>query len=462
MSSAIAIPTPRAAVSTSPIASSSLHDRILLRKDSINFAIRQPKVLHPIDNEDLRLLILENISQEAVTVFRAQGFHVDHSTKAMSEDELVAKIGSYHAIGIRSKTKITERVLKAASKLLVIGCFCIGTNQVDLPSATKAGIPVFNSPFSNSRSVAELVISEVIALSRQYFQRAFEMKTGIWNKQSKGCWEVRGKTLGIVGYGHIGSQLSVLSEALGMRVLFYDVLNLMPLGSARQVESLSALLSESDFVTLHVPELPETMNLISTEQLAQMKKGSYLINNARGKCVDIPALIEALKSGHLAGAAIDVYPAEPGANGAPFDDQLNAWSSALRSLSNVILTPHIGGSTEEAQRMIGEEVSAALTRYLNYGSTLGAVNFPEVDLRAITLEEPNHIRVCYVHNNIPGVLRQVNEVLSPFNVEKQYTDSKGEIAYLMADIADVSGRDVNALRDQISKTSANILTRLLV
>ncbi|PIL31861.1 hypothetical protein GSI_06565 [Ganoderma sinense ZZ0214-1] len=435
---------------------------MMLRKDSVNFTIRQPKVLHPIDNEDLRLLILENISQEAVTAFRAQGFHVDHSTKAMSEDELVAKIGSYHAIGIRSKTKITERVLKAASKLLVIGCFCIGTNQVDLLSAAKAGIPVFNSPFSNSRSVAELVISEVIALSRQYFQRAFEMKTGTWNKQSKGCWEVRGKTLGIVGYGHIGSQLSVLSEALGMRVLFYDVLNLMPLGSARQVESLSALLSESDFVTLHVPELPETMNMISTEQLTQMKKGSYLINNARGKCVDIPALVEALKSGHLAGAAIDVYPAEPGANGAPFDDQLNAWSTSLRSLPNVILTPHIGGSTEEAQRMIGVEVSSALIRYLNYGSTLGAVNFPEVDLRAITLEEPNHIRVCYVHNNIPGVLRQVNEVLSPFNVEKQYTDSKGEIAYLMADIADVSGRDVNALRDQISKTSANILTRLLV
>ena len=344
---------------------------------------------------------------------------------------------------------------------MVIGCFCIGTNQVDLLSAAKAGIPVFNSPFSNSRSVAELVMSEIVALSRQYFQRAFEMREGIWNKQSKGCWEVRGKTLGIVGYGHIGSQLSVLAEAFGIRVLFHDVVNIMPLGSARQVESLSALLAESDFVTLHVPELPETMNMISTEQLAQMKKGSYLINNARGKCVDIPALIEALKSGHLAGAALDVYPAEPGSNGAPFDDQLNPWASALRSIPNVILTPHIGGSTEEAQRMIGEEVSSALTRYLNYGATLGAVNFPEVDLRAITLEEPNHVRVCYVHNNIPGVLRQVNEVLSPYNVSKQYSDSKGDIAYLMADIADVSPSDVNSLKDQINKTSANILTRLL-
>ncbi|KAI0669802.1 hypothetical protein C8Q78DRAFT_1070294 [Trametes maxima] len=463
MSSAISIPGRAANIVAASISPSAptIHDRILGRKESITFPIRQPKVLHPVENEDLRLLILENISQEAVKAFRAQGFHVDHSTKAMSEDELVQKIGSYHAIGIRSKTKITERVLKAASKLLVIGCFCIGTNQVDLLSAAKAGIPVFNSPFSNSRSVAELVISEVIALSRQYFQRAFEMKEGLWNKQSKGCWEIRGKTLGIVGYGHIGSQLSVLAEAFGMRVLFYDVVNIMPLGSARQVESLEALLSESDFVTLHVPELPETTNMITQERLAQMKKGSYLINNARGKVVDIPALIDALKSGHLAGAALDVYPSEPGSNGAPFDDQLNNWATALRSVPNVILTPHIGGSTEEAQRMIGEEVSSALVRYLNSGTTLGAVNFPEVDLRAITLEEPNHVRVCYVHNNIPGVLRQVNEVLSPYNVEKQYSDSKGEIAYLMADIADVSPSDVNSLRDQISKTNANILTRLL-
>lgn len=304
-------------------------------------------------------------------------------------------------------------------------------------------------------------MSEVIALARQYFERGWEMRQGIWNKQSKGCWEIRGKTLGIVGYGHIGSQLSVLAEAFGLRVLFYDVINLMPLGSARQVDSLSSLLSEADFVTLHVPELPETTNLISTPQLAQMKKGSYLINNARGRVVDIPALVEAVKSGHLAGAALDVFPAEPGSNGSPFDDQLNAWSSELRSLKNVILTPHIGGSTEEAQRMIGEEVSGAVTRYLNGGSTLGAVNFPEVDLRAITDEEGDHVRICHVHVNQPGVLKQVNEVLSPYNVEKQYSDSKGDIAYLMADIADVSSQDVNKLREMISKTSANILTRLL-
>ena len=309
--------------------------------------------------------------------------------------------------------------------------------------------------------MAELVISEIIALARQYFERAFEVRQGLWNKQSKGCWEIRGKTVGIIGYGHIGSQLSVLAEAFGMRVLFYDVINLMPLGSARQVESMSVLLSQSDFVTIHVPDLPETRNMISGIQLAQMKTGSYLINNARGSVVDIPALIKAVQSGHLAGAALDVFPHEPGANGAPFDDQLNPWASELRALKNVILTPHIGGSTEEAQRMIGEEVSGALTRYLDFGSTVGAVNFPEVDLRAISAEQPDHIRICHVHVNQPGVLKQVNEVLSPYNVEKQYSDSKGDVAYLMADIADVSPQDINRLRELIIKTSSNILTRLL-
>ncbi|TFK56991.1 hypothetical protein OE88DRAFT_1730422 [Heliocybe sulcata] len=449
------------AASVSPTTSASLHNRFRGNSLSLNPSIRAPKVLHPIDNDDLKLLLLENISQEAVRAFQAQGFHVDHSAKAMSEDELVEKIGQYHAIGIRSKTKITERVIKASSKLLVIGCFCIGTNQVDLSTAAKAGIPVFNSPFSNSRSVAELVISEIIALSRQLFERAYEMRTGTWNKQSKGCWEIRGKTLGIVGYGHIGSQLSVLSESFGMRVLFHDVIPLMPLGQARQVDSLETLLKESDFVTLHVPELPETTNMISAKELKHMKKGAYLINNARGKVIDIPALVEALQSKHLAGAAIDVYPAEPGSNGAPFDDQLNSWSSTLRSLPNVILTPHIGGSTEEAQRMIGEEVSNAVTRYLTSGSTLGAVNFPEVDLRGIAPEQTTNVRICHVHINQPGVLRQVNEILSPYNVEKQYSDSKGDVAYLMADIADVSPRDVTSLQEKIKKTSANILTRLL-
>ncbi|KAF9229221.1 hypothetical protein BS17DRAFT_771195 [Gyrodon lividus] len=454
--------SPRVVATSVSLTTQTFHDRVRHRDSPAALgAIRQPSVLHPVENEDLKLLLLENISQEAVRYFQAQGFHVDHYSKAFSEDELLEKIPHYHAIGIRSKTKITEQVIKAATKLLVIGCFCIGTNQVDLFTTAKAGIPVFNSPFSNSRSVAELVISEIIALSRQLFQRSHEMHAGIWNKQSKGCWEVRGKTLGIVGYGHIGSQLSVLAEALGMRIIFYDVINIMSLGSARQVETLSALLAEADFVTLHVPELPETINMISKKELKQMKEGSYLINNARGRVVDIPALMNALESQHLAGAALDVYPVEPGSNGSPFDDQVNSWATALRNIPNVILTPHIGGSTEEAQRMIGEEVSQALTRYLNYGSTVGSVNFPEVDLRTITAEQGTHIRICHVHNNQPGVLRQVNDILSPYNVEKQYSDSKGDIAYLLADIADVSPTDVDKLKEMISHTSANILTRLL-
>ncbi|KAF8222985.1 hypothetical protein L208DRAFT_1319388 [Tricholoma matsutake] len=450
------------AVSASPQQSSiSLHDHILsVRRHSINDL--PPRFLQPVENGGVRLLMLENISQEAVFAFRALGFHVDHYPSAMSEEELIQTIGSYHAIGIRSKTKITSRIIQAAPKLLVIGCFCIGTNQVDLKAAASAGIPVFNSPFSNSRSVAELVMAELIALSRQLFERTYELRNGVWNKQSKGCWEIRGKTLGIVGYGHIGSQLSVLAEAFGLRVLFYDVINIMPIGSARQVNDLTTLLSESDFVTLHVPELPETTNMISTQQLKEMKKGAYLINNARGRVVDIPELIEALKSRHIAGAAIDVFPSEPGANGAPFDDNLNPWASALRALPNVILTPHIGGSTEEAQRMIGEEVAQALARYLGYGSTLGAVNFPEVDLRTITATPGTQIRICHVHKNQPGVLRQVNEALSPFNVEKQYSDSKGDIAYLMADITDAGKADVNRLQELIDATDANILTRFLM
>ncbi|KAG5638648.1 hypothetical protein H0H81_011200 [Sphagnurus paluster] len=450
----------RLSVGASPASPNlSIQDHVLRRR---SFQEPPPRFLQPVENGGVRLLILENISQEAVAAFRTLGFHVDHYTTAMSEAELIEKIPTYHAIGIRSKTKITRRVIRAAPKLLAIGCFCIGTNQVDLKAAAAAGIPVFNSPFSNSRSVAELVMAELISLSRQLIERSIELRNGIWNKQSKGCWEIRGKTLGIVGYGHIGSQLSVLAESFGMRVLFYDVINIMPLGSARQVPTLSALLAEADFVTLHVPELPETTNLISTTQLSEMKKGSYLINNARGKVVDIPALIEALKSGHLAGAAMDVFPHEPGSNGPGFDDQLNPWATELRSLSNVILTPHIGGSTEEAQRMIGDEVAQALSSYLGYGSTLGAVNFPEVDLRAITAEQDTQIRICHVHKNQPGVLRQINEALSPYNVEKQYTDSKGDIAYLMADIANVSRADVNKLQELIDSTDANILTRFLV
>lgn len=333
---------------------------------------------------------------------------------------------------------------------------------MDLEAAAKSGVPVFNSPFANSRSVAELVIGEMICLSRQLADRTLEMRAGEWNKVSKNCYEVRGKTLGIVGYGHIGSQLSVLAESMGMNVLYYDVVPLMPLGTAGQVDTLEDLLAKSDFVSLHVPELPETKNMISTAQLEGMKKGAYLLNNARGTVVDLPALVNSLESGHLGGAAIDVYPKEPAANGAnTFTDELNGFESRLRACKNVILTPHIGGSTEEAQKMIGTEVASALIRYINFGGSTGSVNFPEVALRAITEADAGVTRLCYVHNNVPGSLKAVNEILADYNVEKQSSDSFRDLAYLLADVANLDQADLREVYDKITKTKANILTRVL-
>jgi len=432
------------------------------RSSSNPSSMVQPRILTPYDVDEVRILLLENVSKGAVEMLREQGYQVDFYTSAWSEDELVAKIGEYHAIGIRSKTRLTKRVFDAALKLLVVGCFCIGTNQVDLEAATHAGISVFNSPFANSRSVAELVVGELVCLSRQLTDRASEMRSGTWNKVSKGCHELRGRTLGIVGYGHIGSQLSVLAEALGMKVVYHDVLPLMPLGSAVQSESLHELLGVADFVSLHVPELPETRNMIGPNELAAMKQGACLINNARGSVVDVPALIDALKSKHLGGCALDVYPKEPAKNGADaFTDEINPWASELRAQENVILTPHIGGSTEEAQRMIGVEVGNALCRYINYGGSLGSVNFPEVNLRPITEQEARAIRVCYVHQNQPGALRAVNEILGSHNVDKQHSDSIKDIAYLLADISDVSDNDIRDIYTRLSKTPACILTRVL-
>ncbi|KAL8835457.1 MAG: hypothetical protein Q9176_006898 [Flavoplaca citrina] len=413
------------------------------------------KPLKPFATEDIRILLLENVNQTGRDILAAQGYQVDFLKTSLPEDDDV------HVIGIRSKTQLTARVLREARNLIVIGCFCIGTNQVDTQYAAKHGIAVFNSPFSNSRSVAELVIGEVIALARQLGDRSNELHKGTWNKVSTGCWEIRGKTLGIIGYGHIGSQLSVLAEAMGMTVVFYDVVNLMALGTAKQVPTLETLLGVTDFVTCHVPELPETHHMIGQVQFEQMKHGSYLINASRGSVIDIPALINAMRAGKLAGAALDVYPAEPGGNGDYFTTDLNLWAEDLRSLKNIILTPHIGGSTEEAQSAIGIEVSEALVRYVNEGCTLGAVNMPEVNLRFLTMEEENHVRVIYIHHNVPGVLRKVNEILGDHNVDKQTTDSRGDVAYLMADISDVNASVIKDLYQRLESLSSRIMTRVL-
>ncbi|KAI1636925.1 D-3-phosphoglycerate dehydrogenase [Biscogniauxia mediterranea] len=420
-----------------------------------------PKQLKPFNTQDIKILLLENVNQSGKDILTSQGYQVEAHKSSLPEDQLIEKIRDVHVIGIRSKTKLNQKVLSEAKNLLVIGCFCIGTNQVDLEYAAQHGIAVFNSPFANSRSVAELVIAEIITLARQLGDRSNEMHRGTWNKVSHKCWEIRGKTLGIVGYGHIGSQLSVLAEAMGMSVIYYDVVSLMALGTSRQVPTLDSLLREADFVTLHVPELPETKNMISAAQLAQMKDGSYLINASRGTVVDIPALINAMRSGKIAGAALDVYPAEPRANGDYFNNSLNSWEEELRSLNNIILTPHIGGSTEEAQRAIGIEVGDALVRYINQGITLGSVNMPEVNLRSLTLEEPDHARIIYVHHNVPGVLRKVNEILGNHNVDKQISDSKGNFAYLMADVSDVQTSDLRDIYDSLEALSSRILTRVL-
>ncbi|KAI1338991.1 hypothetical protein F5Y15DRAFT_384374 [Xylariaceae sp. FL0016] len=446
----------RGSVSTSPTA--TLHSP----PSSFGGAGRGlPKQLKPFNTQDIKILLLENVNQSGKDILTRQGYQVESHKSSLPEDQLIEKIRDAHVIGIRSKTKLTSKVLSEAKNLLVIGCFCIGTNQVDLEFAAHHGIAVFNSPFANSRSVAELVIAEIISLARQLGDRSNEMHSGTWNKVSHKCWEIRGKTLGIVGYGHIGSQLSVLAEAMGMNVIYYDVVSLMAIGNSHQVPTLKELLSEADFVTLHVPELPETKNMISAKELEYMKEGSYLINASRGTVVDIPALVNAMRSGKVAGAALDVYPQEPRANGDYFTNNLNGFEEDLRSVNNIILTPHIGGSTEEAQRAIGIEVGDALVRYINQGITLGSVNMPEVNLRSLTSEESNHARVIFIHKNVPGVLRMVLDVLSGHNVDKQSSDSRGDVAYLMADVSDVQTSDLKEIFDALEALSSRISTRVL-
>lgn len=387
-----------------------------------------------------RILLLEAIHPVARQALVDQGFDVELLETSLSEAELTERLPEVHAVGIRSKTHLTETALSSSKELMAIGAFCIGTNQIDLEAATRLGIPAFNAPFSNTRSVAELVLAEVVVLSRGIGDRTREMHEGQWRKSATGAREVRGKTLGIVGYGHIGSQVGVLAEAFGMQVIFHDIVTKLPMGNNQSVGSLDELLERSDFVTLHVPATPQTHLMIREEQLRKMKKGGYLLNLSRGTVVDIPALAGALKEGHVGGAAVDVYPKEPKKNIS--DD----FESELRGCPNVVLTPHIGGSTLEAQENIGREVSTSVTKYLKTGSTMGAVNFPQLELPP----SPDTHRVLNIHQNVPGVLRDLNRIVSDAqaNVAAQLLGTNNEIGYLIMDFdRPVSGEVCKAMRE---------------
>jgi D-3-phosphoglycerate dehydrogenase len=395
-----------------------------------------------------KVLLLENIHTSAEELFREAGYEVKSLKGALKPDELKAALVGVDLLGIRSKTHVTAEVLASAKGLLAVGCFCIGTNQVELAAANLHGTPVFNAPFSNTRSVAELVIAEVVMLSRQLGDRVRELHAGQWRKVSVGSHEVRGKTLGIVGYGHIGSQVGVLAESMGMRVLYFDVATKLPLGNARAVPSLEALLEASDVVTLHVPATVQTEKMVGAAQLQRMKQGASLINNARGSVVDIQALAEALRSGHLSGTAVDVYPEEPETNS-------DGFRTPLQGLSNVILTPHIGGSTEEAQEAIGREVATSLIRFTRAGATTGSVNFPQVELAP----SPGTHRVLNVHRNVPGVLRDINRIVSELdaNIHAQVLSTDAHIGYLVMDIGKDVAEEVSA---RVAALPTDIRTRV--
>ncbi len=376
--------------------------------------------------DKIKILFLENISDAAIQLFRDNGYtDIKKIGGALSEDELIQEVKNVHLLGIRSKTQITERVLANAPKLQAIGCFCIGTNQVNLHAARKKGVVVFNAPYSNTRSVAELVIGSSIILIRKIIDKNKAAHEGKWFKDSKGSYELRGKTLGIIGYGSIGSQVSILAEALGMKVVFYDVVTKLPLGNAVSKKTIKEVVSKADVITLHIPENLATKNLINKTNLKYFKKGSILINYARGEVVDLDALAMFLKDGSLSGAAIDVFPVEPEKNG-------DAFSSPLQNISNVLLTPHIGGSTEEAQLNIGEDVSMKLYQYLEMGISTGSHTIPEMSLPP---QEGTH-RILHIHNNVPGVLSEINSTLSEHNINilGQYLKTNDEIGYVVLDL----------------------------
>jgi D-3-phosphoglycerate dehydrogenase len=397
----------------------------------------------------IKVLLLENVHDSAREMFESEGFQVETASTALGEAELTRRIADVHVLGIRSKTRVPAAALAEAKRLLALGCFCIGTNQVDLVAAKTHGVPVFNAPFSNTRSVAEMIIAEIVFLARQLGDRSREVHTGKWRKVATNSYEVRGKTLGIIGYGHIGRQVGVLAEGMGMRVIFYDRTTKLSMGNNRASATLKEMLGESDFVTLHVPATRETERMIGPDELAAMKRGAYLLNASRGTVVQIAALAAAIKSGQVGGAAIDVFPEEPESNGEGFVTE-------LQNLPNVILTPHIGGSTGEAQEAIGREVATSLLKFVNTGATRGAVNFPQVEMPHV----PNAHRILNVHRNVPGVLRDVNHIVSELNANilAQTLCTDSEIGYLVMDLEhDVSG----VVRDRMAALATNIRTRIL-
>ncbi|MCC6677619.1 MAG: phosphoglycerate dehydrogenase [Phycisphaerales bacterium] len=429
--------------------------------------------------DKIRAVLLESIHPAGVEMLEREGFAVETRKGALEGRHLETAIKGAHLLGIRSKTAVTPEVLAAGPRLLTVGCFCIGTNQVALNDACHRGVPVFNSPFSNTRSVAELTIAEIVALARRLTDKSAQMHHGLWDKSAEGAHEVRGRTVGIVGYGHIGSQVSVLAEAMGMRVIFHDIIPKLALGNARPARSLNELLEAADVVTLHVPATPLTENLIGPRQIAKMRPGALLINNARGSVVDLAALAAALKAGKLGGAALDVFPDEPAAKGDPFD-------SPVRGLSNVILTPHVGGSTEEAQEAIAVDVCTKLIRFINNGSTTGSVNVPQVELPEQASLEPDgderparkgerlredaarraappgtrRHRILHFHRNVPGVLRQMHDLIAGLgaNIAAEYLQTTRDVGYV---VLDVDPTDAGPIMDGLKKIPETIRVRAL-
>ena len=407
---------------------------------------------YSLDKDKIKVLLLEGVAPSAVEEFNKAGYsNVEYLKGALDKEELLEKIKDVHFLGIRSRTFLTPDVFDAAKKLVAVGCFCIGTNQVDLKSATEHGIPVFNAPYSNTRSVAELVTGEYLLLLRRVPSKNAGTHAGRWDKNAAGCFEARGKTLGIVGYGHIGTQVGIIAEALGLKVIYHDIENKLSLGNAHQVGSLDELLAKADIVTMHVPETPETKNMISRDQFAKMKDGAIFLNASRGTVVDVEALAEAVESGHIAGAACDVHPVEPATNKDPF-------ISPLQKFDNVILTPHIGASTKEAQANIGIEVADKLVKYSDNGSTIMAVNFPEVSLPL----QGNVNRLLHIHRNNPGIINKINNIFAEYgiNVVSQYLQTSPQIGYVVLDVekSDKSEEVLNKLRE----IEGTIKTRILL